>query len=183
MPSAPEPLPFTFWGVGVKVEVPTALDGDHLRYSFDDHLDRAAVTTGGLRVVLSTSDGSGFVAALGDAAVAYGRALNRRLAGAAGDDRTERLAEKATWSVPEQAWLMAHSLGGGGLDEGDTGRLCRRYIDERSDGTGSRFPTAAIAPRSSTAARSTPPSRCGSRPGRAAGCGSTCPSPSTTPTP
>ena len=69
MPSSPEPLNFTFWGVGVTVEVPTALDGDHLRYYFDDHLDRAAVPAGGLRVVLSTSDRSGFVAALGDARV------------------------------------------------------------------------------------------------------------------
>lgn len=58
------------------------------------------------------------------AAVAYGRALNRRLASAAGDDTTERLAAKATWSVPEQAWLLAHSLGDGSLDEGDTGRAC-----------------------------------------------------------
>jgi hypothetical protein len=78
MPSSPEPLNFTFWGVGVTVEVPTALDGDHLRYYFDDHLDRAAGSAstgtprppgGGLRVVLSTCDRSGFVAALGDARV------------------------------------------------------------------------------------------------------------------
>jgi hypothetical protein len=69
MPSSPEPLNFTFWGVGVTVEVPTALDGDHLRYYFDDHLDRAAVRAAALRVVLSTSDRSGFVAALGDARV------------------------------------------------------------------------------------------------------------------
>jgi HEXXH motif-containing protein len=56
------------------------------------------------------------------AAVAYGRALNRRLAAAAGDDTTERLAAKATWSLPEQAWLLAHSLCDGGLDDADTHR-------------------------------------------------------------
>lgn len=52
MPSSPEPLSFTFWGVGVTVEVPTDLDGDHLRYYFDDHLGPAsAPVSGEVRVV------------------------------------------------------------------------------------------------------------------------------------
>jgi HEXXH motif-containing protein len=56
------------------------------------------------------------------ATAAYGRALNRRLAAATGDDRSERLAAQTTWSLPEQAWLLAHSLCDGGLDRANTHR-------------------------------------------------------------